>query len=112
LVPVPLHIRRERWRGFNQSQLIAEKLSDKFGIEIDCHGLKRVKHGKAQAKLSKSERWENIKGSFFWEKESLSGRNIILIDDVVTTGATLNEAAKVLKENGAGEVWGLVVARG
>jgi predicted amidophosphoribosyltransferase len=144
IVPVPLHPRRLRWRGFNQAEEIARGVAEYFKIEMRTDILSRVKYRQPQVKLSMKERAENIKGCFqvphptlpfarggeispslrrrgLGEVKSpldkgsvggLSGRNIILIDDVATTGATLNEAARVLKENGAREVWGLVVAKG
>lgn len=112
IIPVPLHIKRKRWRGFNQAEVIAEELKNYFDLEISVEKLIRVKHKKAQAKLGEKERKSNIKNCFAWKSENLNKRNIILVDDVATTGSTLNECAKVLKENGAGEVWGLVVASG
>jgi predicted amidophosphoribosyltransferase len=81
-------------------------------LEISTGRLKIIKHKKPQAKLNETERRENIKDCFVFEGENLAGRNILLVDDIATTGATLSEAARVLKENGAGQVWGLVVAKG
>ena len=112
LMSVPLHARRERWRGFNQAQLLAHEVASYFCLEVDDLNLVRVKYGKAQAKMDLSQRVGNIRGSFSWNGEKLDGRSVLLIDDVVTSGATLSEIARVLKENGAGEVWGLCVARG
>ncbi len=112
IIPVPLHPRRERWRGFNQAELIARCFSDYFNLEISVGKLVRIKHRKPQTKLNKKDRKNNIKNCFAWRAGGLSGRNIILVDDVATTGSTLNECARVLKENGAGEVWGLVAANG
>ncbi len=112
IIPVPLSAKRSRWRGFNQAELLAQTLAKKYYLKIDNKNLIRIKHKKAQAKLNEIERLHNIKGCFSWIGGNLNKKNIILIDDVVTTGATLNECAKVLKANGAGEVWGLVVAKG
>jgi len=112
IMPVPLSKRRLRWRGFNQAELLARRVAEKYGLELDKDNLIRTKHKKAQAKLNEIERLKNIKDCFVWQGGNLNKRNIILIDDVVTTGATLNECAKVLKAAGAGEVWGLVVAKG
>lgn len=108
---VPLSGKRERWRGFNQAEILKREL---IGSETgDAAGeLVRIKHTKPQAKLGEVERRENVKNCFIWEGGNLAGKNVMLIDDVVTTGATLNECARVLKENGAGKVWGLVVAKG
>lgn len=112
IMPVPLHLKRERWRGFNQSKLLAQNVANYLNLEMSDK-LIRIKYKKAQAKISaKQERLQNIKGCFKWTGKDLGGQNIIIIDDIVTTGSTLNEIAQVLKKNNAGEVWGLVVARG
>jgi len=112
IVPVPLSKKRLRWRGFNQAEILARTFVGHYGREMNGRDLVRLKHKKPQAKLSEAERLYNLKDCFVWRGADLGKRNIILIDDVVTTGATLNECAKVLKANGAGEVWGLVVAKG
>jgi len=112
VVPVPLSGKRLCWRGFNQAELLARKIAENYGLGLDANNLIRIKHKKPQAKLDEVHRQENIKGCFVWRGNNLNKKNIILIDDVVTTGATLNECAKILKASGAGEVWGLVVAKG
>jgi ComF family protein len=112
LIPVPLHKKRLKWRGFNQAELLAEVIAENFGLEMDAVSLKRILHKKAQAKLRGRERYLNLKDCFVWTGESLAGRNILLIDDVSTTGSTLNECAAQLKKAGASEVWGLVLAKG
>ena len=111
IIPVPLHKKRQRLRGFNQSEQLARVINKNFNLEIN-HNLIRIKHKKAQAKLHEKNRWENIKNCFSYQGKNLNNKNILLIDDVATTGATLNECARVLKENNAKEVWGLVVAKG
>ncbi len=112
VVPVPLSKKRLRWRGFNQAELLAQRVAGKYGLALDNNSLVRIKHKKPQAKLDEIHRLENIKNCFEWQGSKINKKNIILIDDVVTTGSTLNECAKVLKASGAGEVWGLVVAKG
>lgn len=112
VMAVPLSKRRQRFRGFNQAEVLARVVAEYFNLNIDFNNLIRVKHKKAQAKLSERQRKENIINCFGWQGNHLSGQNIILVDDVVTTGSTLNECAKILKKNGAGQVWGLVVAKG
>lgn len=112
VVPVPLAKKRWRWRGFNQAEILGKIFAAQYGLEMNARDLIRIKHKKAQAKLDEASRQENIKKCFAWRGENLRGRNVILIDDVVTTGATLNECAKILKAGGAGTVWGLVVAKG
>jgi competence protein ComFC len=111
VAPIPLHKKRYNWRGFNQAEIIAENFAAKFNLEIS-ENLIRVKHKTPQAKLGGVERRENIKDCFAWCGENLSGKNILLLDDVATTGSTLNEAASVLKAAGAGKIWGLVIAKG
>ena len=111
IVPVPLHIKRKNRRGFNQSELLARYVSKKLGFP-GGNALVRIKNTKSQAQLPKSERLTNISGAFECEDEELvRKKRVILIDDVVSTGATLNEAANALKMAGAKEVWGVVVAR-
>ncbi|MEK7138752.1 MAG: phosphoribosyltransferase family protein, partial [Patescibacteria group bacterium] len=114
VVPVPLHKRRLNWRGFNQAQLLAETVADSFLVSCGEDVLLRVGHSKNQADTnSKEERFKNIRGQFVVQKkEVIKNRTIILVDDICTSGATLNECARVLKENGAKRVIGFVVARG
>ncbi|MCK5319870.1 ComF family protein [Candidatus Parcubacteria bacterium] len=112
IMPVPLHKRRLRWRGFNQAEEIAKILAKKLNIPLILNQLSRQKYSKPQAKTDSQKRKTNISGCFGCQGDSLDGKNIILIDDVVTSGSTLNECAKVLKEKGAREVWGICVARG
>lgn len=111
LVPIPQSKKRENWRGFNPAKEIAKNLANFWKIPIfDVLGKKR--ETKPQVKLKEKERRENIKGAFFLkEKEWIKNKEIFLIDDVFTTGSTMQEAAKVLKEGGAKEVIGIVVAR-
>ncbi len=111
VIPVPLSRKRWRWRGFNQSEMLAREFSSYFNYNLNLD-LKRLKHKNPQASLSEADRFENIKSVFAWQGKNLNNFTIILIDDVVTTGATLNEAARVLKEAGAKEVYGLVLAKG
>jgi len=112
VVPVPLHKRRLKWRGFNQSLEIAKVFTKNLEITIDSSNLVKIKHTKPQAKLKTKKRLKNTKGSFAWNGNNLKNKNVILIDDVLTSGSTLNECAKTLKLNGAKEVWGLVIAQG
>ncbi len=116
LISVPLHLRRLNWRGFNQSELLAKDLADTFQMEITSDIIERSGNAVPQADIKKrEERLKNLNGVFKIRnnnKDKLIGREVILIDDVCTTGATLNECAKVLKANGALKVTGLVIARG
>ncbi len=113
IVPIPLYSRRKKWRGFNQSELIAKEISNYLKIDYLPNILNKVKPTKEQALLSLEERITNIKDAFQVNKKNrniLRKRKIIILDDVFTSGATLKEAAKILKENGASRVAGLVVS--
>ncbi len=111
LTAVPLHKKRKKWRGFNQSEEIAKNLSHQYGLCLSFDLIK-TENKKPQTKLSGEKREENLKNCFIWRGEYLSGYNIILIDDVVTTGTTMFECASALKSAGAKNVFGLAVARG
>jgi len=111
VIPIPLSKKRERWRGFNQAEIIARDFSVYFKYELSLD-LKRIKHRSPQAQLNESERLKNIESVFAWQGKNLRSSNILLIDDVVTSGATLNEAARVLKAAGAKNVYALVLAKG
>lgn len=109
VVAVPLSKRRERWRGFNQSEEIAKIFAREFKFEYrNC--LIRIKYKKAQAKLSELERQQNMAGCF--EVRGEIPDNIILIDDVVTTGTTINECARILKQGGAKKITVCALAKG
>lgn len=111
LVPVPLHIKRKNQRGFNQSELLARYISAKLGIR-GGDALKRTKNTPPQAALSKKDRLLNISDAFVCEDPDLVyKKTVILIDDVASTGATINECAKALKKAGARKVFGFVVAK-
>ena len=114
LIPVPLHPRRLNWRGFNQSELLAKNIADTFQMEISLNVIERTINATSQADIKeKEERLKNLNGIFRIKKViRIAGREILLIDDICTTGATLNECAKILKANGASKVVALVIARG
>ncbi|PIT95916.1 hypothetical protein COT94_03195 [Candidatus Falkowbacteria bacterium CG10_big_fil_rev_8_21_14_0_10_37_14] len=112
IIPIPLASRRARFRGFNQSEILAEILARKTNYDLDRHSLIRLHFKKPQAELSASDRQSNVLDAFKWTGTPLKGRNILLIDDVATTGSTLISAAKALKIGGAGQVIGLVLAHG
>lgn len=111
VVPVPLHKRRLRSRGFNQAEILASDVAGRMNWEL-LPILTKARSTQSQVDLKKEERLENLKGVFACSRGlSLEGRKILLVDDVASTAATLNECAKVLKKQRASEVWGLVVAR-
>lgn len=111
IVPVPLHKSRKNSRGFNQSELIARHISAKLDLP-GGDALVRTLKTKNQVGLPRSKRLTNLIGAFSCvDTRLVKGKKIFLIDDVATTGATLNECAKVLKAAGAKEIWGAVIAR-
>lgn len=110
IIPVPLHTFRQNYRGFNQASLIGQLLSRKLGLEYS-EALKRVKDTKQQVGLQSKLRKENIKGAFTLTKTYTLNSNILLIDDVWTTGSTLKECCWVLKRAGVQKVWAITLAR-
>ncbi len=135
LVPIPLHPKREKWRGFNQSALLGKMIAENLGIDFSSDLLLRIKNTRPQIELKEKARQKNIKGAFSVNpratQESLQSyptvcvshnqcqsrpitvmpSNVLLFDDVWTSGATLKEAARILKRAGAKIVWGLTLAR-
>jgi ComF family protein len=112
IVPVPLHISRLRWRGFNQALVLAKPLARHWQVPIDPFLLRRVRATASQVGLDESERRRNIAGAFEVSKRSaIRRKRILLVDDVYTTGATLNECARTLRRAGAERVDALVLAR-
>jgi len=112
ILPVPLHPRKKKERGFNQSEALAKAVCRQYKIPSRPRILTRYKYSEGQTLQHKRERWENIRGSFqARSNQDLNGRHIMLVDDVLTTGATAEECAKVLKSSGARKVDVLVLAR-
>ena len=113
LVPVPLHRGRLVTRGFNQSVLLARAVSARCGVPVDVDALTRVKSTPPQVGLSRTQRALNVQGAFRVERDqtALEGRAIVLVDDVLTSGATLNAASRALLRGGARRVDVLVFAR-
>lgn len=109
VVPVPLHRRRRRERGYDQAVLLARKLAKIRGLKCAESALVRARHTDQQALLNPQQRRDNVAGAFT-PRSSWQHQSIILIDDVATTGATLAAAGKCLKQAGAGEITGLVFA--
>lgn len=112
-IPIPLFSSKLRKRGYNQSEILAKALSKKFGFTVQ-NVLKRTRDTKTQYKLKKEDREENIRNAFSLKARVglyARGKNVFLVDDIVTTGSTLKEAAKILKKAGASKVFGLTLAR-
>jgi ComF family protein len=112
VVPVPLHPRKARERGFDQSAILAAGLSRKTGVPLEKRALFRVRYTSTQTRLKRTERRENIRGAFSVPApDRVRGASLLLVDDVYTTGATVNECAATLMEAGAKNVDVLTLAR-
>ncbi len=116
ICPVPLHLKRGRFRGFNQAAILAQGFCTQAKLEQNyLEILDRLHFSRPQMELSREERLQNVRNSFVLKDDmdqKIKNANIILIDDVATTAATLNQCAKVLKQAGAKSVYGFVVAHG
>lgn len=121
IVPVPLHAKRQKWRGFNQAEILANSLAATFGVAVSG-SLIRISEVRPQVGLKRDERRANVSGAFDLrpfdklgaraKMINVKGKDIVLVDDVYTSGATMAECCRVLKRAGAGQVWGLAVALG
>ena len=113
IIPVPMSIKKERKRGYNQTFLIASKLAKK--LKKKCYKALCKKEGiKQQAKLNRIERMQNVKDAFYINKyyiDLIKNKNIMLLDDIYTTGATVNECVKVLKNNGVNNIFVITLSR-
>jgi ComF family protein len=112
LVAVPLHGRRQRLRGYNQSALLARELSRLCGLPLAERGLARRRNTPPQARSADAEaRKRSVSGAFVADRRWVEGRRVLLVDDVMTTGATLDACAQALRQAGAASVWALTFAR-
>ena len=110
LVPVPLHKRRLRDRGYNQSEMLAKEVGKRIRLPVMDTLVIRTRNTPPQVSLSLEERMHNVEGSFACVGDA-QGQRFIVVDDVVTTGSTLSACAAVLKAGGAESVWGVALAR-
>lgn len=112
IIPVPLSKKRRRIRGYNQAELLARELGEKMSISVDTKHLIRVKDTVPQKKMDARGRRMNLRNAFAWRgKERIRG-NVLLVDDIYTTGNTIDSAAKVLKCAGARKVYFLTISIG
>ena len=112
IIPVPIHRKRKAQRGYNQTQLIASRISKDLKIKLCDDVLIKSKNTIAQSKLNKNKRKQNIKGAFkILNAGKVQGKNILLIDDIYTTGSTVNECSKILTKAGAKVVGVLTIAK-
>lgn len=112
IIAVPMYKTKKNVRGYNQSELIAKEIANKLNIEFKNNILIKTKNTKVQSTLSKNKRQENVKNVFdVKNKNEIKNKKIILIDDIYTTGSTVNECARVLKKAGAGEIFVITIAK-
>ena len=112
LVPVPLHAKRYKQRGYNQSELLAARLSELTGVPMLANALRRVVDNVPQARTASiNERLANVEGIFKCENDLVGGKEIMIIDDVCTSGATLEACAEALRRAGARRTFGFTLAR-
>ncbi|MDX1520704.1 MAG: ComF family protein [Anaerolineae bacterium] len=111
IIPVPLHRRRLNDRGFNQSELLATEVSRKTNRPMNTTWLQRVRNTKTQVNLTAEQRYQNVSDAFLCSGDNLRGRTVLLIDDVCTTGATLDACALALQKKEVSIVWGLTLAK-
>ena len=111
VIPVPLHKSRQKLRGFNQAEYLAAVLADKLNL-VFLPFLRKIKNTRSQVELEKAERLKNLQNAFaITSEQKLNAKKVLLVDDVSSTSATLQECARLIKRQGASEIWGLVVAR-
>jgi ComF family protein len=111
LIPVPLHPSRERDRGYNQSELLSRQLARRANVPISSKGLRRTRATAVQMTLNAAQRRENVAGAFECVEPHVRGARVVIIDDVGTTGATLDACAQAVLKAGAASVMGLTLAR-
>ena len=111
IIPIPLHPRRRRQRGYNQSELLARPLAAALNLECNPSALRRTRHTAPQVGLGPQARAENVRGAFEAVADVVAGRNVLLVDDVLTTGATMTAAAEALLAVGAVDVSAYCLAR-
>lgn len=111
LIPVPLTPKRLKARGYNQAELLAKEISARTGIPVETSAIARIKQTEKQQDMTAKQRAENLKNAFSVLNKSLvEGKTILLIDDVLTTGATVNECSRMLKKAGAKRVYAITIA--
>ena len=112
IIPVPIHPKRKKQRGFNQAQIIAQELARLKGIEFVSGRLVKIKNVPPQTSLEEKKREENVSGAFaVVKREEMKGKVVLLVDDVYTTGSTIRECSSVLREAGIEEVRAMTVAQ-
>ena len=111
-VPIPLHWTRKMWRGFDQAELLTRALARQLPEIQICTDLRRVRRTKQQVKLKREQRLKNLQDAFVWKGKYGEGSQVVLVDDVVASGATLDAAAEAMKKTGFEKIYALAFARG
>ncbi|OGW76192.1 MAG: hypothetical protein A2Z72_08140 [Omnitrophica bacterium RBG_13_46_9] len=113
IVPIPVYPTKKRERTYNHAEILARSVSKSFAIPLDTRNLKKILWTRSQSELDREKRLKNVKDSFLAvDKMAFAGKNVLIVDDVYTTGATINECAKVLLNSRADKVFSLTLARG
>ena len=112
IVPIPLHRRKKRLRGYNQAAVIAKQLGKIMGIPVDCNSIVRNRYTRPQKELNDKERKQNLKQAFSVTNKWKNYKRVLLIDDIYTTGSTMDTVAEELKKNGVQKVWFLTISIG
>lgn len=101
IIPVPLHRSKLRSRGFNQSEILALGMAKAMGVDIDIKSVLRIRKSETQTRKTRAERWNNVSGIFRVSRGTLQDKNVLLVDDVITTGATLEACGEAILASGA-----------
>ena len=112
IIPIPLHPKRRRRRGYNQAEILAGELSKLTGIPADFSTLVRIRNSVPLKQLAGRERRRNMKGVFAVSRNFVPGASVLLVDDIYTTGSTMDAAAEILKKSGVGKVYFLTISIG
>jgi ComF family protein len=111
IIPIPLHQLKKAERGYNQAYYIAKGVENTLKVKVSDRVVKRIKYTESQTTMNLNEREENISGAFkIKNQKTISGKNILLLDDVITTGATISECGKILLEAGANKIYAASIA--
>lgn len=113
IIPVPLHWRRYRKRGYNQAEVLAKEVGALTGIPVDTTLVQRKRYTRPQKKLGRNQRSRNLKDAFFLSAQvPETWKRVLIVDDIYTTGSTIDAIAKILKEKGIRKVWFLTISIG
>ena len=112
IVPVPIHKKRRKKRGYNQAEIIAFKLGELTGIPVNTQGIMRVKNTRPQKELGDTERIKNLENAFEADSLYRASKHVLIIDDIYTTGNTIRHIAQILKASGAEKVFFFTISIG